>query len=101
MNPPNSRIAVAEQPSTPSESAPHALSLEIASINAVKAGTSSSAPTKSRDVSRDMRVLTGTSSQPSTQPRTANGTVTQKIQCQLKLLSSTPPSAGPALTPIA
>src|SRR5579859_4023147 len=101
MNAVNSTIAVTAQPSTPNEPTPHALSFAIASISAVRAGTRSNAPTQSSDALSDNRVLTGTTNQPIPAPKTANGTVTQKIQCQPRLLSSTPPSAGPALTPTA
>src|SRR6185437_15158201 len=66
-----------------------------------KAGTSSIAPSQSNFLPVSSPVLCGNNSKPVAVTTPPIGTVTQKIQRQPSVLSSTPPIGGPADSPIA
>jgi hypothetical protein len=80
---------------------PHVRPSEIIITTATSAGTRSAAPKASKRRSLARAVVFGTISQASAAPRTAIGTLTQKIERQPDAASSTPPSVGPRLRPIA
>ena len=80
---------------------PQARHCAIVIRSATSAGIRSAAPAASKRRSLANAVVFGTISHPRTAPARANGTVTQKIERQPNVASSTPPSVGPRLRPTA
>src|SRR5271166_4865997 len=77
-----SRTGAATAQATSGGDSPHARHSVIASNSAASAGTSTSAPIASNRRSLASAGVLGTISQAKMTPRTANGTVTQKIHRQ-------------------